>query len=531
MSENPHINRIFSAEEEECLTLGQMTAYEEGGLEGEEKHYVERHLLNCELCSMAFEGIAEENAAAVAAGVADITSRAWENVAEQHQGGRRGATRWIAIAASVVLLITVGFFALQTETPSQDTFAQRNERSEEGEADMAGAERSPEEEKANDGVPTDAFNEDKKEEGAKADANSEDRFAMERPKTPSKDDVPLFKEMLEAADKEDPPPPPPGVALKDVAPADMNVEEVEVVEEEAAADLVAGVDMPITDGLDDAEAPNMAVTGAAKPNSSGNVMAGGGFDGDLDMAPESEDADDFAGIAANEREESIQTETMTEKTMDAVEITAAVPKRMEEMSSVSATTISGDDMMKTASGVSTRRKDRQGKKFGRKTKGLNRSKKKTATATNKTFADAGYKNETKSSKDADKGKPDVRSNNSGIDKGDSQWLYESDKMVITDSKDDRMGDIPTVEKERAEEEEAAPNFYRDGMDAYESGHYANSAALLRSAAAETPTNYNAHLHAAKSFLEIKQTSAAIYHLDFILKQPSNSLFPEAQYQK
>ncbi|MEM7036449.1 MAG: T9SS type B sorting domain-containing protein [Bacteroidota bacterium] len=32
-------------------------------------------------------------------------------------------------------------------------------------------------------------------------------------------------------------------------------------------------------------------------------------------------------------------------------------------------------------------------------------------------------------------------------------------------------------------------------------------------------------------LEIKQTSAAIYHLDFILKQPSNSLFPEAQYQK
>lgn len=110
MSKDPHIANIFSAEEEDCLSLEQMTAYQEDRLQGQEKHAVERHLLNCELCAMTLESLAENDAASIAAGAEEVSDRAWDRLQNRETRKRRGAIFWIASAASIALLITVGYF-------------------------------------------------------------------------------------------------------------------------------------------------------------------------------------------------------------------------------------------------------------------------------------------------------------------------------------------------------------------------------------------------------------------------------------
>ncbi len=110
MSKDPHIANIFSAEEEDCLSLEQMTAYQEDRLQGQEKHAVERHLLNCELCAMTLESLAENDAASIAAGAEEVSDRAWDRLQNRESRKRRGAIFWIASAASIALLITVGYF-------------------------------------------------------------------------------------------------------------------------------------------------------------------------------------------------------------------------------------------------------------------------------------------------------------------------------------------------------------------------------------------------------------------------------------
>ncbi|MEY3443954.1 MAG: hypothetical protein RLZZ519_2235 [Bacteroidota bacterium] len=110
MSKDPHIANIFSAEEEDCLSLEQMAAYQEGRLQGQEKHVVERHLLNCELCAMTIESLAENDVASIAAGAEEVSDRAWDRLQNRESRKRRGAIFWIASAASIALLITVGYF-------------------------------------------------------------------------------------------------------------------------------------------------------------------------------------------------------------------------------------------------------------------------------------------------------------------------------------------------------------------------------------------------------------------------------------
>ncbi|HHG84566.1 MAG TPA: hypothetical protein ENJ82_07445 [Bacteroidetes bacterium] len=118
MNKNPHIKNFFSAEEEDCLSLEQMKSYQAGSLVGEEKHFAERHLLNCELCAMSFEGIAELDAAAVEAGAASISAAAWDRVAVRERRRKAGAWVWISAAASVALIIGLSFFVLRT--PGQE---------------------------------------------------------------------------------------------------------------------------------------------------------------------------------------------------------------------------------------------------------------------------------------------------------------------------------------------------------------------------------------------------------------------------
>ncbi len=52
---NNRLNNIFS--ETDCLTPGSLTAYAENRLSSDERHLVEKHLTDCEMCSEALEGL------------------------------------------------------------------------------------------------------------------------------------------------------------------------------------------------------------------------------------------------------------------------------------------------------------------------------------------------------------------------------------------------------------------------------------------------------------------------------------------
>lgn len=119
MHKDPHIANIFSAEEEDCLNLEQMAAYQQGKLAGQEKHQVERHLLNCELCAMTYESLTENAPEVLAAGAAEVADRAWDRVQAREQRKRRGAIFWIASAASIVLLVTVGYLTMRGPTDAE----------------------------------------------------------------------------------------------------------------------------------------------------------------------------------------------------------------------------------------------------------------------------------------------------------------------------------------------------------------------------------------------------------------------------
>lgn len=121
MRKDPHIANIFSAEEEDCLSLEQMTAYQQGKLAGQDKHLVERHLLNCELCAITLESIAENGVEAIETGAAEVADMAWDRVQQRQNRKRRGAIFWIASAASIALLVTVGYFTMRQ--PSDDDYA------------------------------------------------------------------------------------------------------------------------------------------------------------------------------------------------------------------------------------------------------------------------------------------------------------------------------------------------------------------------------------------------------------------------
>jgi hypothetical protein len=113
MSKDPHIANIFSAEEEDCLSLEQMAAYQQGQLAGQGKHLVERHLLNCELCALTYESLAENSVESLTAGAAEVSDRAWDRLAAGERRKRRGAIFWVASAASIALLVTVGYITMR----------------------------------------------------------------------------------------------------------------------------------------------------------------------------------------------------------------------------------------------------------------------------------------------------------------------------------------------------------------------------------------------------------------------------------
>src|ERR1051326_5891243 len=68
---NPSPNNVFV--DSKCLSLEQLKLYHEDKLSPREKHTVENHLLDCELCSQALSGFAV--AAVTVTDVADVNKR------------------------------------------------------------------------------------------------------------------------------------------------------------------------------------------------------------------------------------------------------------------------------------------------------------------------------------------------------------------------------------------------------------------------------------------------------------------------
>ncbi len=103
---NNRLNNIFS--ETDCLSSEILIAYAEGRLEADEKYLVEKHLLDCQLCADALEGISSlKDKSKLKPALAEISKKI-----DDYNKGRK--TRVIhfdfrmRMAAAAVLLVFVG---------------------------------------------------------------------------------------------------------------------------------------------------------------------------------------------------------------------------------------------------------------------------------------------------------------------------------------------------------------------------------------------------------------------------------------
>lgn len=92
------------------LTQQQLLSYHAGELDAAAMHRAERHLLDCELCSDALEGLEQQPPPQARAAMADVHQRLAARIKEP----QRQPVYWQwAVAASVLLLVTVAVFLLQ----------------------------------------------------------------------------------------------------------------------------------------------------------------------------------------------------------------------------------------------------------------------------------------------------------------------------------------------------------------------------------------------------------------------------------
>ena len=101
-----------AAEENNHLTHEEIEAYLSGSLSGREENRIERHLLACELCSDAVEGLSQLDASERDA---DIKALKQQLPGSNH---KRGISYWsYAAAAAVVVLISISIFSLVDTGP------------------------------------------------------------------------------------------------------------------------------------------------------------------------------------------------------------------------------------------------------------------------------------------------------------------------------------------------------------------------------------------------------------------------------
>lgn len=498
MSDFSHIDTLFSAEEESCLSLESMQDYAVGKLPAVQVHAAERHLLNCELCSLAYEGLAEANPAEISAGVSAITDAAWKRVAALEKRKRRGAFIWMSTAASILILIVAGYFVLDRPAdPSLDGLAEQMlERSDEAGAstptDVSSgefAENGPPPAPAQEELVPDPMS--KMEGLAKESTGKDSPYNSVKPnqqilastydaKAPGKSDFNgLEAPVLADADEEVTNYYGGGFLANDAiepVPTDNNNNGVTYT----SAPLPT-VTATVTKDLEDKGYLSMDSTALGWNSSLGSVdiVTGGDIAVVKEVPIEANFQDDF--------DANVDELVEVEEEFFALE---DVPTRSENQQSIVL-----EDIVDEKKGV--------------------------------------YKNDDKTmSGGVVATEPELFEN---VTAGRSMDVSNSRPQKVKRQRSNRKGKFSnTTAPERDQAEQAPPvaaNEFQKGMDAYRNKEFSQASEELRQAASETPDNLEAHLYAARSFLEIKQPTAALYHLDRILAAPGNSYLEDAKWFK
>ena len=551
MKKDPHIGQFFSAEEEPCPSLEEMQAYASGKLPSVERHAFERHLLNCELCSFAYEGLAGEDPVEVEASVAAITEEAWNRVGEREKRKRRGVYMWMSGAAVILLLIVVGYFVIDgtankdhlqgladamleesgdmTDTPTRgiegtDKYDNTVEYAD-GSGPLQDEEGKPEfrndgfkDLEANatiDGEPMKVVDEVESEV-----MPVEEEIVVERPDekakndygpptgnagwygtatTPAKDALPGKKEnsgflagdantvtTVTIADAV-----PETETRSSVTPLAPQIEQQGNIAHNGAiimADSMSTFNYSSNNASPSINQPlneqdklfAMQKEQEKKSDADGTDMGGG----EIGFA-DAEDLDDDFGddFAAEEAEETID---MVEEDV------SSDPADQSEL--LEKTVVSADE-------ISGRRLENATSTVGGVTSGT-------------TYDEGDYALVTAPVTTRDRRNNDNRKSA----KGKAKAPARNQNLEMADSKSEPYRD-------------SRKSSYEQGIEQFQRKEYREAAANLRQAAADTPDNLNAHLLAAKSFLQLKQPNAAIYHLDRILATPNTSLEEDAKWFK
>jgi hypothetical protein len=434
MADAPEIKHIFSAEDEDCLSLEAMRAYQDGKLSAAARHQVERHLLNCELCSLAIEGIADQSDEVIEAGAASISIEAWGRV--QAKSKRRVAYIWLSAAASVMLLVAVGWALLAppSDAKMQEVFSEMIEAS-----------------KAEDSVLNQDIAQARPLEGATTeDLPSESQPVSEAPLPP----VPAE-------------PKPNTLTLPQKVQQDVPVSAGKEMAKGSTANTYKLSEGPGTtkDAIQYSAAP------VAKPTISRSISVDEAV---ISSAEQEESANDLDGTV-------FISDDAVQRDRKSLEV-KAIPSNTIEKRSVA---------------------ERQ------KPKAIP-SKKSAGVAKNPAPGSTAV----------------VVANQAKEE--DAQLGDAPDLEAITIG----AASAPRVAMDSMSMNLAYPkSSFDQGMEAYGRQDFVNAATQLRAAAAQTPSNFQAHLYAATSFLNIGQPEAALFHLDRILAQAPNAYTEDAEWYK
>lgn len=435
MADAPEIKHIFSAEDEDCLSLETMRAYTQGRLQPAARHGVERHLLNCELCSMAIEGIEGQPDAVIEAGATAISSAAWDRV--QAKQKRRGAFIWISAAASVILLVGIGWAFLRppTDEKMQAVFS---EMIEETQAD---------------------------------DTLLQDGIAQNRP---SPDEAPYMEPM------------PAEVANESPTAATRQGD----IQRKMAKDNVQYAPAPTAAPIKPGTLPTW---GSSGPVSGKDALKGG-----TTASPRVFTADEALEAPPVNSDFGATEDDAVAFEQEAQEEKTAV------ISSNHAAGVTIDQMV-----IADKSKNKKLQEERRRADSKSAPMGKAVAAAPKSPA----KEEAEAKRDADGYLADAP-------------MVESITLSSPASKP-TIAMADSVALGRA----STGSAFDLGMDAYLRKDYPTAATQLRAAAAQTPSNLQAHLYAANAFLNIGQPEAAIFHLDRILAQAPNSYTEDAEWYK
>lgn len=114
---SPNYKELFR--ETGCLSAEMLLRYRDGKLSQDEKHDAEQHLVGCELCSDALEGLSLPHSKTA---VADIN----ESIRKRHEAGNTFSSKpYFAVAASLTALLLLSWFAWnQYESISDERLAE-----------------------------------------------------------------------------------------------------------------------------------------------------------------------------------------------------------------------------------------------------------------------------------------------------------------------------------------------------------------------------------------------------------------------